>query len=100
MKQRKFRAAASWRPRSGADGRHREPHHHQGPVRPGVGADRDRAPLRPHRRDLVVGLLARQGAKAAIDVINKGGGIAGRKVELVTEDTESNPPPGPASCAT
>src|SRR4029453_8091144 len=34
-------------------------------------------------------------AKAAIDVINKGGGIAGRKVELVTEDTESNPAPGP-----
>ena len=33
-------------------------------------------------------------AKAAIDVINKGGGIAGRKVELVTEDTESNPAPG------
>src|SRR5262245_43244972 len=33
-------------------------------------------------------------AKAAIDVINKGGGIAGRKVELVTEDTESNPASG------
>src|ERR1700694_5172652 len=33
-------------------------------------------------------------AKAAVDVINKGGGIAGRKVELVTEDTESNPAPG------
>src|SRR6201987_1111529 len=33
-------------------------------------------------------------AKAAIEVINKGGGIAGRKVELVTEDTESNPAPG------
>ena len=30
-------------------------------------------------------------AKAAVDIINKGGGIAGRKVELVTEDTESNP---------
>src|SRR5436305_14965168 len=33
-------------------------------------------------------------AKAAVDLINKGGGIAGRKVELVTEDTESNPAPG------
>src|ERR1700682_6248458 len=33
-------------------------------------------------------------AKAAVEVINKGGGIAGRKVELVTEDTESNPAPG------
>ena len=29
-----------------------------------------------------------------MDIINKGGGIAGRKVELVTEDTESNPAPG------
>src|ERR1700694_3754387 len=33
-------------------------------------------------------------AHAAVDIINKGGGIAGRKVELVTEDTESNPAPG------
>src|SRR5882762_12000595 len=33
-------------------------------------------------------------AKIAIDLINKGGGIAGRKVELVTEDTESNPASG------
>ena len=33
-------------------------------------------------------------AKAAVDIINKAGGIAGRKVELVTEDTESNPAPG------
>src|SRR6266404_2339822 len=33
-------------------------------------------------------------AKAAVDIINKGGGIAGRKVELVTEDTESDPAPG------
>src|SRR5260370_19808825 len=33
-------------------------------------------------------------AKAAVDLINKGGGISGRKVELVTEDTESNPAPG------
>src|SRR5258708_699873 len=30
-------------------------------------------------------------AKIAIDLINKSGGIAGRKVELATEDTESNP---------
>ena len=30
-------------------------------------------------------------AKAAVELINKGGGIAGRKVELATEDTESNP---------
>ena len=33
-------------------------------------------------------------AKIAIDLINKGGGIAGRKVELATEDTESNPAAG------
>jgi branched-chain amino acid transport system substrate-binding protein len=33
-------------------------------------------------------------AKAAVEVINQGGGIAGRKVELATEDTESNPAPG------
>jgi branched-chain amino acid transport system substrate-binding protein len=33
-------------------------------------------------------------AKAAVDIINKSGGIAGRKVELATEDTESNPAPG------
>jgi branched-chain amino acid transport system substrate-binding protein len=33
-------------------------------------------------------------AKAAVDIINKGGGIAGRKVELATEDTESNPASG------
>ena len=33
-------------------------------------------------------------AKAAVDIINQGGGIAGRKVELATEDTESNPAPG------
>src|ERR1700676_4810829 len=33
-------------------------------------------------------------ARAAVDIINKGGGIAGRKVELTTEDTESNPAPG------
>src|SRR5436190_16361220 len=33
-------------------------------------------------------------AKAAVDIINKGGGIAGRKVELATDDTESNPAPG------
>lgn len=33
-------------------------------------------------------------AKAAIEIINKGGGIAGRKVELATEDTESNPASG------
>jgi branched-chain amino acid transport system substrate-binding protein len=33
-------------------------------------------------------------AKAAVEIINQGGGMAGRKVELVTEDTESNPAPG------
>jgi len=33
-------------------------------------------------------------AKAAVEIINKGDGIAGRKVELATEDTESNPAPG------
>jgi branched-chain amino acid transport system substrate-binding protein len=33
-------------------------------------------------------------AKAAVEIINKEGGIAGRKVELVTEDTESNPASG------
>lgn len=33
-------------------------------------------------------------AKAAVEVINQGGGIAGRKVELATEDTESNPASG------
>src|SRR5215469_1882751 len=33
-------------------------------------------------------------AKAAVEIINKGGGIAGRKVDLVTEDTESNPASG------
>jgi branched-chain amino acid transport system substrate-binding protein len=38
-------------------------------------------------------------AKAAVDIINQGGGIAGRKVELVTEDTESNPAPGGAQAA-
>jgi branched-chain amino acid transport system substrate-binding protein len=35
-----------------------------------------------------------QAAKAAVDIINQGGGIAGRKIELATEDTESNPAPG------
>lgn len=33
-------------------------------------------------------------AKAAVKIINDGGGIAGRKVELATEDTESNPASG------
>ena len=33
-------------------------------------------------------------AKAAVEIINQGGGIAGRKVELVTEDTESDPASG------
>lgn len=33
-------------------------------------------------------------AKAAVKVINEGGGIAGRKVELATEDTESSPASG------
>lgn len=32
--------------------------------------------------------------RKAVDLINQGGGIAGRKVELVTEDTESNPATG------
>lgn len=33
-------------------------------------------------------------AKAAVKLVNAQGGIAGRKVELVTEDTESNPAVG------
>ena len=33
-------------------------------------------------------------AQAAVALINEGGGIAGRKVELATEDTESNPATG------
>ncbi len=33
-------------------------------------------------------------AKKAVEVINEGGGIAGRKLELATEDTESNPATG------
>src|SRR5215467_12555128 len=40
------------------------------------------------------GIWHDKAAKAAVDLINKGGGIAGRKVELATEDTESNPAPG------
>jgi len=33
-------------------------------------------------------------ARKAVDIINKNGGIANRKVELATEDTESNPTSG------
>lgn len=33
-------------------------------------------------------------AKAAVALVNEQGGIAGRKVELITEDTESNPATG------
>ena len=33
-------------------------------------------------------------AKAAVQLVNEQGGIAGRKVELITEDTESNPATG------
>lgn len=33
-------------------------------------------------------------ARKAVDIINKGGGIANRKLELATEDTESNPATG------
>src|ERR1051325_8527123 len=40
------------------------------------------------------GIWHDKAAKAAVEIINKGGGIAGRKVELATEDTESNPAPG------
>ncbi|HVL59757.1 MAG TPA: ABC transporter substrate-binding protein [Burkholderiaceae bacterium] len=32
--------------------------------------------------------------RKAVELINEGGGIAGRKVELITEDTESNPATG------
>jgi len=39
-------------------------------------------------------------AKAAVDLINKDGGIAGRKVALATEDTEPIRQAAPASCAT
>src|SRR5215471_8036213 len=40
------------------------------------------------------GIWHDKAAKAAVEIINQGGGIAGRKVELATEDTESNPAPG------
>jgi branched-chain amino acid transport system substrate-binding protein len=40
------------------------------------------------------GFWHERAAKAAVDIINEGDGIAGRKVELVTEDTESNPASG------
>jgi len=40
------------------------------------------------------GIWHDKAAKAAVEIINKGGGIAGRKVELATEDTESNPASG------
>jgi branched-chain amino acid transport system substrate-binding protein len=33
-------------------------------------------------------------ARKAVELVNQGGGIAGRKVELATEDTESNPASG------
>ena len=33
-------------------------------------------------------------AKKAVEIVNEQGGIAGRKVELLTEDTESNPAAG------
>ena len=41
--------------------RNRQSDHHEGCLRAGIGADRHRPSLRSHRRDLVVGLLARQG---------------------------------------
>jgi branched-chain amino acid transport system substrate-binding protein len=40
------------------------------------------------------GLWHDKAAKAAVDIINEGGGIAKRKVELVTEDTQSDPAAG------
>ena len=40
------------------------------------------------------GVWHEKAAKAAVQLINQGGGIAGRKVELATEDTESNPASG------
>jgi branched-chain amino acid transport system substrate-binding protein len=40
------------------------------------------------------GLWHDKAAKAAVEIVNQGGGIAGRKVELVTADTESNPASG------
>ena len=40
------------------------------------------------------GIWHDKAAKAAVEIINQGGGIAGRKVELATEDTESNPASG------
>src|SRR5262249_9906693 len=53
-----------------------------------------RDPCHPARGLPSWGVWHDKAAKAAVDIINKSGGIAGRKVELVTEDTESNPAPG------
>lgn len=42
----------------------------------------------------IMGTWLDRTARAAVDRVNRAGGIAGRKVELIEEDTESKPPTG------